>query len=218
MVMKKVIVYMDNREDRSLDQYFSQYDCSLQRKMLVCGDFLVSDRVCIERKTISDFIQSIVDGRLFQQLKLMKDNFEKPLLIIEGSDHGTLYERLHPNTIRGALAAISLDMGMPIIWTNDFADTVGMVYWIARREQLQLKREVPIRIKQKAKTPKEQQEFLVAGLPDISVIRAKSLLKHLKTPLAIFNASEKELQEVDGIGKKIAKNIRKILEKQYKGK
>lgn len=214
--MKNVIIYIDNREDRTLDQYFSQYDCSLQRKMLVCGDFLVSDRVCIERKTVGDFAQSIIDGRLFQQLKLMKDNFEKPLLIIEGKNlYGDMYERLHPNMIRGALAAISLDMEVPVIWTNDFADTAGMVYWIARREQLQLKREVPIRVKQTPKSPKEQQEFLVAGLPDISVIRARSLLKHFKTPADVFNASEDELKKVEGIGKKIAKSIRKILEKRY---
>ena len=213
MAMKKIIIYMDNREDRSIDQYFEQYQCKLQRKMLICGDFLVSDRVCIERKAVPDFTQSIIDGRLFHQLKLIKDNFEKPLLIIEGNDD--LYERLHPNMVRGALASITLDMGIPIIWTNDFADTAGMIFWIAKREQMQMKREIPVRIKQKPKSPKEQQEFLVAGLPDISVVRARSLLKHFKTPDKVFNASEEQLIEVDGIGKKIAKNIRKIIEKKY---
>jgi Fanconi anemia group M protein len=59
------------------------------------------------------------------------------------------------------------------------------------------------------------QEFLVAGLPNVNTKTAKSLLKHFRTPEKIFAASEAKLQEVDGLGPKTAKNIRKILSKRY---
>jgi ERCC4-type nuclease len=211
--MNRVLIFIDSRED-SIIEYFRQYDCEIQKKMLLYGDFLVSDRVCIEKKTVNDFIQSITDKRLFQQLKLLKENFEKPILIIEGED--SLYGVLQPNIIRGALSSITVDLRIPIIWTRDMADTAGIVYWIARREQLLEKREVVLRNKRVPETTEEKQEYLISSLPDVSVVRAKALLEYFKSPQAIFNASEEELRKVKGVGKKIAKNIRKVLEKNYR--
>ena len=211
--MDRVLIFVDSREN-NIEEYFKQYGCEIQKKMLLCADFLVSDRVCIERKTVSDFVQSITDKRLFQQLKKMKDDFEKPILIIEGNE--SLYGTLQPNIIRGALTSITVDLGVPIIWTRDIADTAGIVYWMARREQIMEKRENILRNKKVPETNEGRQEYLISSLPDISVVRAKALLEHFKTPEAVFNASEEELREVKGIGKKIAKNIRKVLEKKYR--
>lgn len=211
--MNKVLIFVDTRES-SILEYFKQYDCIVQRKMLLFGDFVVSDRVVIEKKTVDDFTKSILDKRLFQQLKAMKDNFEKPLLLIEGEE--SLYGGLNPNMIRGALAAITVDLGIPIIWTRDLADTAGLIFWIAKREQIDEKREVSLRNKKVPETLKEQQEYLVASLPDISMVRARALLEHFKSPEKVFHASVKELQEVKGIGKKIAEKIKNVIEKEYK--
>ncbi|MFQ6020682.1 MAG: ERCC4 domain-containing protein [Candidatus Aenigmatarchaeota archaeon] len=211
--MSKVLIFVDSREAASgIYEYFGQYDCEIQQKMLVVGDYLVSDRICIERKFVDDFAQSIIDKRIFKQLARMKEDFEKPVLIIEGD---TLYGRLHPNMIRGALAAITIDLEIPIIWSKNAAETAGMIYWLARREQLLEKREIPLRNKKKAPSIKEQQEFLISGLPDISTVRAKALLKYFKSPEKIFSADEKELTKVDGIGKGIAKKIKDVLSKKY---
>jgi Fanconi anemia group M protein len=213
--MNRVLIFVDNREVSSgILDYFRQYDCEIQTKMLLYGDFIASDRVCIEKKVVSDFIKSITDQRLFQQLKGMKDNFEKPVLIIEGEE--SLYGMLQPNVIRGALAAIAVDLAIPIIWTRDMADTAGIIYWIAKREQLLEKREIVLRNKKVPETIEEMQEYLISSLPDVSSVRAKALLEHFKTPQGIFNASEEELQEVKGIGKVIAKKIKKVLENEHK--
>jgi Fanconi anemia group M protein len=210
--MSKVLIFVDMRES-SILEYFKQYDCIVQKKMLLYGDFICSDRVCIEKKTVKDFIQSIIDKRLFQQLKAMKDNFEKPILIIEGEE--SLYGYLQPNIIRGALAAVTVDLAIPIIWTRDLADTAGLIYWIAKREQIDEKREVVLRNKKVPETLKEQQEYLISSLPDVSSVRAKALLEYFKSPENVFKASVKELQEVNGIGKKIAEKIKKVIENQY---
>lgn len=212
--MAKVLIFADAREAASgIEDYFAQYECEVQKKLLVCGDYLLSDRIVVERKILQDFVKSIMDKRLFSQLKQMRENFEKPVLIIEGE--GSLYGYVNPNVIRGALAAITIDLGIPILWTKDLADTAGILYWIARREQIDEKREISLRNKKSPETIEEQQEFVVSGLPDISLIRAKQLLKHFKKPENIFKASEEELKNVKGIGSKIAKNVRKVLEKNY---
>jgi Fanconi anemia group M protein len=213
--MGKVLIFVDTREANSgITEYFWQYDCDIQKKMLLFGDFVASDRVIIEKKTTKDFIQSITDKRLFQQLKAMKDNFEKPVLIIEGEEG--LYGVLQPNIIRGTLAAIAVDMSIPIIWTKDMADTAGIVYWIARREQLQENRTNVLRNKKTPETIEEKQEYLVSSLPDVSIVRAKALLKYFKSPNNVFNAKEEELREVNGIGKKISERIKKVLDSEYK--
>jgi len=214
--MAKVLIFVDKRELASgIKEYFGQFECVIQDKMLVSGDYIVSDRIVIERKTSSDFVKSIIDRRLFEQLKTMKENYDRPLLIIEGEE---LYGSLHPNAIRGALSAITFDYQVPIIWTKSLAETAGMIYWIARKEQIDHRREVPIRAKKKAQTPEQEQEYLVHGIPGISIVRARSLLEHFETPANIFNASEKDLKKAPNIGPKTAKMIRKVLDRKYKKK
>ncbi|MEM5804273.1 MAG: ERCC4 domain-containing protein [Candidatus Aenigmatarchaeota archaeon] len=212
----KIIIYADTREFNSeVIVFLARHDCTVKQKMLHVADYLVSDRVAIERKTTTDFASSIVDQRLFSQVRALKENFEKPVLIVEGN---SLYERLNPNAVRGAIASLALDFGIPLIWTKDPGETAGMIFWLAKREQLDEKREVSVRGEKKAATLSQQQEFMIAGLPGISTVRARALLKHLKTPLNVLSASEKELEEVEGVGKKTAENIRKLLDTEYEGR
>ncbi|MFQ6010237.1 MAG: ERCC4 domain-containing protein [Candidatus Aenigmatarchaeota archaeon] len=211
---KKIVIFADTREFSSeVVIFLARHDCTVKQKMLHVADYLVSDRVAIERKTAADFVSSVIDQRLFSQVKRLKENFEKPVLIVEGDN---IYERLNPNAVRGTIASLVLDFNIPIIWTRDPGETAGMIFWLAKREQIDEKREVAIRGEKKAMSVPKQQEFIVAGLPGVSNKRARALLKHFKTPSAVFSAEEKELVKVEGIGKKTAKNIRKLLETKYK--
>ena len=47
-------------------------------------------------------------------------------------------------------------------------------------------------------------------LPDVGPIRARNLLEVFNSPEQIFNAREKELVSVEGIGANRAKNISRI--------
>ena len=212
----KIVIFADKRESSSeVLPFLARHDCVVKEKMLHVADYLVSDRVAIERKTASDFASSIVDQRLFSQIKRMKEHFEKPVLIVEGNN---LYDRLNPNAVRGTIASLVLDFNMPIIWTSSPGETAGMIFWLAKREQVDEKREVTIRGTKKAMTVPQQQEFLVAGLPGISNKRARALLRQFKSPAGVFSAEEKELTKAEGVGKKTAKNIRELLETNYRGK
>jgi len=210
----KVLIFADSRELSSgVIKGLENYDCIVRQKTLAVGDYLLSDRVCVERKTADDFVASITDKRLFSQLINLKNGFERPVLLIEGPD---IYGRLTPNAIQGALASIALDFQIPIIWSRSAEETAGIVYWLARREQFDDKREVSIRGDKKAETTGEKQEYLVSGLPGISITRAKQLLKHFKTPAAVFAATAEELAAAEGVGPVTAKNIRNILDEEYR--
>jgi len=209
----KVLIFADTRESSSdVLKGLENYDCIVRQKTLSVGDYLLSDRVCIERKTADDFVSSITDKRLFRQLAELKDNFERPVLLVEGSD---IYGRLNPNAIQGALATIALDFQMPIIWSRNAEESAGIIHWLARREQFDDKREVAVRGDKKAETAEEKQEYLISGLPGVSITRARQLLKHFKNPSSVFSASPEELAAAEGLGPVTAKNIRQLLDGLY---
>ena len=212
---EEIIIYADTREMNTRIIPILKKCCSLREKQLKVGDYILSDRVGVERKSSEDFLQSIVDKRLFRQLEELKATFKKPLLIIEGGGLLDSDRNIHPNAIRGALASVTIDYSMPIIWTQTQMDTAHQLYLIARREQIEEKRSTGIRGKKKLYSTEDVQEFLVSGIPKISTEKSRALLKHFKTPEKIFTASEAELQKVDGIGEELAKQIRSLLTKKY---
>ena len=172
-----------------------------------------SDEVAIERKTAKDFVDSIVDKRLFKQAKELSEEFKHPIMILEGDD---LYAGfIHPNAIRGTMASIAIDFGISILPTRNAQDTAAMIKRIAIREQTGEKTSINIRTDKKPVSLMEQQLFIVESLPNIGPVNAKNLLKHFGTVSKVFNASENELQEVEGIGKKTAKEIRKVMDSKY---
>ncbi len=213
--MEEVTIYADNREAKSKVTAILKHRCNLVMKQLDVGDYLLSKRVAVERKTCDDFINSIVDGRLFKQLTELKNNFDYPILIIEGDNIIDEKRKVHPNAIRGAIAAVAMDFSMPIITTKCALETSEMLLAIAKREQLDNGKSNSIRGKKKAKSMNHHQEFLVCGLPTISTGTARKMLKHFGSPEKIFAATEEELTALGGIGPKKAKIIRKILSKKY---
>lgn len=209
-----VKVYADRRESADVISELERL-CLVERKSLPVGDYVCSDRVGVERKSSSDFASSIMDGRLFSQLKDLCA-YEKPILLIE--KNGTVPSRIHPNAIRGALASIVLDFKIPVIFSDSCIDTAGIIFQIAKREQIEEERNIAIRQKARLTSMQKQQEFLVAGMPNVSTVLAKRLLSHFKTPKKTFSSSEEELQEIEGIGKEKAKKIFELLNKEYEGK
>lgn len=208
------LVYADSREGNSkVIRHLSQMEIDVKVRSMAVGDYQVSDEVVIERKTAKDFVDSIIDKRLFKQARELSEEFKRPLLILEGDD---IYNgMIHPNAVRGTIAAIAIDFGISIIPTRNSQDTAAMIKRIAVREQNGEKTHIQIRTDKKPVSLWEQQLFIVESLPNIGPVNAKNLLQHFGSVEKVMNASESELQEVEGIGKKTAKNIRKVVESEY---
>ncbi len=208
-------IIADHRESSSnVIREIYRLDLEVEMQQLDVGDFILSERVGVERKTVSDFLSSLIDGRLLEQTKNLAETFERPLLILEGE--GLYTERgVHPNAIRGALSCIAVDYHIPIISTEDEKGTANIIKSIVKREQEEGKTEVPIRGERKSLTLNELQRFVVEGLPGVSAILAKRLLSHFKSVEKVMTASEGDLKQVHGIGKEKAKEIRRILKAEY---
>ena len=211
---KLPLVYADSREGNSkVIRYLSQMEMDVKIQSMAVGDYQVSDEVAIERKTAKDFVSSMIDKRLFKQARELSEEFKRPLMILEGDD---LYSGMvNPNAIRGTIASIALDFGISIIPTRDAQDTAAMIKRIAIREQSGEKTNIQIRTDKKPVSLWEQQLFIVESLPSIGPVNAKNLLEHFGSVSQVFNASESELMEVEGIGKITAQSIRKVIDSKY---
>jgi ERCC4-related helicase len=209
---EEIKVIADDRET-SISKKLSKMDLTVEQERLDIADFLVSDRAAVERKQVSDFVDSIVDNRLFSQLTDLHQ-FDAPVIIIEGDNLYT-HRDIHPNAIRGALASISMDHQIPILWTDGEKDTAETLASMAKREQEEEERNVAVRGNRSGKTEKELQKFVTAGLPDVNKKIAERLLEEFGSIEKVFTASEEELKQVHGIGDKKAEKIRSIVEADY---
>ncbi len=208
----KIVIISDYRE-KDVIEILKKTDAIVNEMNLEAGDFICSDgRIAIERKTHSDFISSIIDGRVFEQARLLKNNFEKPIIIIEGYSDSQISE----NALKAAIASLLIDFNISLLNTRNTLDTAKTIYWIAKKEQEENKHAVSFKVGKKPKEMKELQEKIVSSLPGISTVISRRLLEHFGKVEKIFTASEAELKKVKGMGKKLSYKIRKILIEKYR--
>ncbi len=213
---EQIVVVADSRELGALvTRELAKLGALVKSQTLEVGDFVLSDRVVVERKDVDDFASSIIDGRLFQQAGKLKESYAKPVIVVEGESLAGS-GRVRPEAMMGAYASILIDYGIPIVWAQKPSETAQLMFAIARREQIQDRRSPRIMVAAKPSTVEEQQEFIVSSLPNIDNTRAKKLLSSFQTVERIFLASKEELMSVTGIGEKISGEIRRVLTSRYK--
>lgn len=212
---KNIKIIVDNRESRSnVIRFLSGKDAEIETQQLDVGDYVLSSRIGVERKNVDDFLNSLIDGKLFTQMKSLRAAYSRPILIVEGE--GLLTKRnISHNAIFGSFVSIIVDFGIPIITTQSAHETADFLHVMANREQKEGDKAVAIRGEKWSMSMPEQQQFIVEGLPNVSAVLAQRLLQSFGSIRAVANASEEELCNIQGIGKNIAAEIVKVLNTEY---
>ena len=214
---EKLKIFADYREKGSgIIREMAEGNVAVNLERLEYADYVVSSRCGVEVKSVEDFVDSIIDGRLLQQIKNLKNNFERPVVVIEGEQNIYAVRNVHQNSILGMMATIAVSYGIPIVQTRNFKETAALLQIIAKREQEETGKDFSLHADRKPVTLKEQQEYVVSSLPGMGLALAKPLLKRFKTIKNIVNATEKELQEVEKIGPQKAKQIKNVVEGEYR--
>lgn len=209
---KQITIIGDYREKASgVMRELVGAGAGVQMKSLTVGDYILSPRVVVEYKKVPDFVDSIVDGRLLEQLKKLKEKYERPMVVIEGEEDVYSQRKIHPNAIRGMLATITVSYGIPVLQTKNAKETADLFAVIAKREQDIDFREYNYHGSSKPMGLREQQEYIVSSLPGIGPGLAKPLLEKFGSVKEIVNAGVDDLQKVDKIGEKKAKEVQKVL-------
>ena len=85
MNLKDLRIVVDEREKKSgIPDLLKSIGVNVEMKMLPIGDYIVAPETIVERKSIQDLISSVFDGRLFDQCDRLKNNFEFPIILVEG--------------------------------------------------------------------------------------------------------------------------------------
>jgi Fanconi anemia group M protein len=212
---QKIKIYADVRERGSavIKELIDQ-NVDLALEQLNVGDFILSSDVGVEFKNAEDFVNSIIDKRLLIQLKNLKENFHKPLVIIEGEQDIYSIRNVHANAIRGMLATIAISYGIPLLFTKNSKETAAMLLIIAKREQEESKG-FTFHAEKKPLTLHEQQEYVISSLPGVGAGLAKPLLRKFKTIKKVINATQEQLEKVENIGPKKAQAIKGVVESEY---
>ncbi|TFH09071.1 MAG: DEAD/DEAH box helicase [Candidatus Thorarchaeota archaeon] len=211
----KIRLIVDSRElPTAVARELARLDVQISSETLEIGDYIASEDVAIERKESMDFIQSLMDGRLFVQLSALRSAYRRPVLIIEG-EQITGLRAVNPASIYGALASIAIRIQVPIFWTRNAEETANVLYRIAHLEQVTSSKPLRTRSGDSKGTDAEALEYILSGFPGVDTVTSRALLTEFGTLGKIFSSEQKDLQRVKGVGPKIAGRIKHLLESKY---
>ncbi|KAI8066812.1 hypothetical protein BC940DRAFT_340698 [Gongronella butleri] len=135
-LVSKTTVIVDVREFRSslppmlYSQGLKIVPCTLQ-----VGDYVLAPDICVERKSVSDLIQSLNSGRLYQQCENMKKHYRIPILLIEFDQtkafslrsSADIKEGIVATDVTSKLTMLTLSFPMlRIIWSSSLQETTAI--------------------------------------------------------------------------------------------
>jgi len=175
------------------------------------GDYILSDRCAVERKTVHDFVYTLTRRFLFEQVFKLKEVYPQSLILLEGYLPVIYkYSRIQPAAVWGALFNLARN-GVSIINTTSYKETVDFLYIAARQEQIIEKRAPTVHAYKRVDSTTDAQIYLVASLPNVGREKALAILKSYQTPLnALINVDDWP-ETVHGLGPKISSKVKDVL-------
>jgi len=212
-VIPKIIA--DVRESGFVVQALHEMKADVVEKTISPGDYVVGEGFAIERKTFRDFVSSIFKKRLFEQLERLRRAYVRCCLIVEGDIGYGLAGLSNPLVFWGALAHITAEWNIPVVFTTNEEQTAQFLFSLAKRLQKEKETAVEAVYKPRRFSLADQQRFAVQGLPTVGPKSADKLLKRFGSVRRVFMAKEYELKRVEGFGEKRAREISQFLDKQF---
>lgn len=174
------------------------------------GDMGIPDLVAFERKG-SDYLSSVFSYKIFQQLHEMKESYQFSFLVVDRPLEDIIIEGLRHNISEyNTLATVASFMvrGFVPLFCSSKEQLAQICKLVCMKVNDGKDRSKYSPVRKKREASKEEIGInILCGLPGVGEEMAKKLLERFKNPIDVFNATEEELQEVEGIGAKRAKEI-----------
>ena len=207
----KIIV--DMRELRSdLPSLIHKRGMDIEPVTIEVGDYILTPEICVERKSISDLIGSLQNGRLFNQATNMTRFYAKPMLLIEFDQNkpfalqGKYYysKDIASTDITARLQLLTIHFPkLRILWSPSPHATAELF------EELKQGREEPDAAKAAAMTSDVIDDFnvekynpgvydFVMKLPGVTSKNVFGILNRAENLADLLNFSQDELSEMLG--------------------
>jgi len=207
-------IYVDEREKASgIPDLLRQFNLVVIFNNLSVGDYIVSDTVAIERKSVEDLVASVFDKRFFDQVKRLSEAYSDPILLIEGDISRIRLITEKWKAINAAVISASIDYGIRVFYSRDREDSAEVIKKIAEKVQGESKRVISLHRKPKFESIHEIQRYIVESFPEVGTVLAERLLERFNTIYNICTASISDLEKV--LGRKKAEEVYKILRTPY---
>jgi ERCC4-type nuclease len=176
------------------------------------GDYDVGGdpRRVFERKTGSDFLSSLAQGRLFAQLSALRKSRFAPILLLEGDPLRVSHSQMRPESIRGALTYITAILRVPILPSSGPSDSAHLVYAAAKQCQSGHAARGPAGGRRGASLS-EQQMQIVLSLPGIGGVTARAVCARFRSLHDLLSADAATLATVPGVGPSRAAALEQLL-------
>jgi DNA excision repair protein ERCC-4 len=214
MIPPRVVV--DERERQSgVPDALSKLNVRVYYSTLRTADYVVSPEIAVERKSISDFISSVYDGRLFVQASEISSAYRKAYLIVEGDVKEVSKLTKNVNSYYGAVASVTLAYDLRVIHTSDPSETASAIAALSQHSRTRPLPPGAISAPPKGSDEAQQQLYLVSALPGVGLKLAKRMLARFGNPRKVMGATESQLALVQGLGNKRAAKIAHMLDAPY---
>ena len=137
---------------------------SVSTQRLSLGDYLVDQKLLVERKTFKDFVCSIKDGRLFHQASRLASHPMRSAILLEGMRDDLEQSRMSRESIQGALIALTIVYGIPVLRSKDPQESSRLLLYAASQVRMRQLRPLP-RHGKRPRGKSKLQLHILQGLP-----------------------------------------------------
>ena len=214
--MDKLII--DSRETSNLYEYVeseaNRLNIQTEKQWIEIGDYVYGD-VCFEAKSTIDFLQSVINKRLWTQLDNMDRHYEHTIVMIHGSLHQAMVypkyvninipEEMLRNKFYGAIGKITLDTDTKLFWVEGPQKAAKIITTICKMRPFN--RDVIKPTLLKRITTDDLRADILCTIKGISESKAKKLIKQYGSIMEMGEANADEIALIDGIGLTIAQRL-----------
>ncbi|MAL11596.1 MAG: hypothetical protein CMF74_18280 [Maricaulis sp.] len=223
--MNKLII--DSREKSNLSEFIiseaSRMNILTEKQWIEIGDYVYQD-VCFEAKSTIDFLQSVLNGRLWNQVDNMDRHYEYSIVIIHGSLHQVMAypkyvnmeinEQLLKHKFYGAIGRLTLDTDCKVFWVESPQKAAKIITTICKMRPV--KRSVIQPTLLKRITTDDLRLDMLCTIKGVSKSKAKKIIEKYGSVMEVGESNVNELSSIDGIGPTIAKRIIDTLNSEEK--
>ena len=213
--MTKILV--DIHEPEQIARLLQERGLEIERTYLQSGDYVFSN-IGIERKTLSDFHNTLNKQRLWKQVFNLKDCFERPILIVDQIPNAYNWglELRDRRSIDGAMSRIvKLGVSMfTIAGTSNapvsdiFLDIIEFLYLSSEKKDPSLK---PVPRKGDRFSTAEVTEDMLCMFPGIGRETAKEIILRYPTMDKLCLATLDEIAKIPRLGPKKSSMVYEVL-------
>ncbi|OCT64062.1 excision repair cross-complementation group 4 L homeolog isoform X1 [Xenopus laevis] len=222
-------IIVDMREFRSeLPSLIHRRGIDIEPVTLEVGDYILTPDICVERKSVSDLIGSLNNGRLYTQCVSMCRYYKKPILLIEFDPNkpfslvsrNSIHQEISVNDITSKISLLTLHFPrLRILWCPSPHSTAELF------EELKQNRPQPdsataMAITANSESIPESEKYnpgpqdVLLKMPGVNAKNCRAIMNHVTNIAELTTLSLEKLTEILG-NSTFAKQLHEFMHTSY---